>query len=85
MQSTKNEFFIFMIRMDKAIVEATMKNIIEMESLISEQVRIINEYVVHVALIKKVVEKYDKLEWTEEQTRLENLHQTTQLLSSIKK
>jgi len=86
MQSTKNEFFIFMIRMDKAIVEATMKNIIEMESLISEQVRIINEYVVHVALIKKVVEKYDKLEWTEEQKKqmLENLRQTTQLLSSIK-
>jgi hypothetical protein len=71
--------------MSKAIVEATMKNIIEAESLISEQVRIINEYVVHFALIKKVVEKYDKLEWTEEQTRLENLRQTTQLLSSIKK
>ncbi len=71
--------------MSKAIVEATMKNIIEAESIISEQVKIINEYVVHVALTKKVVEKYDKLEWTEEQTRLENLHQTTQLLSSIKK
>ena len=58
MQSTKNEFFIFMIRMSKAIVEATMKNIIEAESLISEQVRIINEYVVHFALIKKVFYKY---------------------------
>lgn len=63
------------------------KTIIEAESFIAEQVKIINEYVVYFSLMKKIVEKYNNTELTEDQEKqmLENIRQTTQLLSSIKK
>jgi hypothetical protein len=70
----------------KTVIDETMKNINEAEIIISEQLRIINEYVIHINLLKKIVTKYSKTDLTEDQHKqmLENLYQTTQLLSDIK-
>lgn len=64
------------------------KTIIEAESIIAEQVKIINEYVVYFALMKKSVEKYNnnvKLTEDQEKQMLENLSRTTIILSAFKK
>lgn len=71
----------------KAIGEATMKNIIEIESIIAEQVKVTNKLIVYFALMKNIVEKYNNVELTEDQEKqmLDNLSQTTKILSAFKK